>query len=126
MNLEFWKPTTRIGNAKATIHKNGNLGFSTEAVKLMGINENSYLTLGKNKDNPRDNSIYMLVVDKENDFGLKVNKAGNYYYLNTKVFFADTGVDFIKKKIIYDISILNENEMTIYKLSMREIRRKDK
>jgi len=124
MKLEFWKPITRTGNAKATIHKNGNLGFSTEAAKLMGINKNTYLTLGKNKENLRDTSIYILVVDKKNEYGLKVNKAGNYYYLNTKNYFADSGIDYIKKKIIYDISVLNEDEIKIYKLSMREIQRK--
>jgi len=126
MKLELWKPTTRSGNAKATIHKNGNLGFSTEAVKLMEINENTYLTLGNNKDNLKDNNIYILVVDKENEYGLKVNKAGDYFYLNTKNYFAEIGIDFIKKKIIYDISILNEDGMKIYKLSKREIQRKNK
>ncbi len=126
MKLEYWKPTTRIGNAKATIHKNGNLGFSTKAVKLLGINKDTYLTLGRNKENLKDNNIYISVVDKENEFGLKVNKAGNYYYLNTKNFFADLGIDFVKKKIIYDISILNIEETIIYKLSMREIQRKNK
>lgn len=124
MKLEFWKPTTRVGNAKATIHKNGNLGLSTEAVKLMGINKNTYLTLGRNKESSRDNNIYIMIVDKENEYGLKVNKAGDYYYLNTKNYFADSGIDFIKKKIIYDISILNDDEMIIYKLSMRELQRK--
>jgi len=124
MKLEFWKPTTRFGNAKATIHKNGNLGLSAEAAKLIGINENTYITLGKNKENQRDNSIYIMVVDREHEFGLKVNKAGDYYYLNTKNYFIESGIDFIKKKIIYDISTLKEDEMVIYKLSMRELQRK--
>ena len=34
---------------------------------------------------------------------LKVNKAGRYYYLSTRNFFNEKGLDYRANKIIYDI-----------------------
>ncbi len=126
MKLEFWKPTLSGSKAKATIHKSGNLGFSKEAEKLMGINKDTYAMIGTNKENNKDHNIYILLTKQNNEYALKVNKAGNYFYLNTKSFFQELGVDFQKKKIIYDISEFNENGKKIYKLVMRELFRKNK
>ncbi len=124
MKVDFWKPTTPMGIIKATIHKSGKLGFSQAAIKKLQINENSFIMIGTNKDNKSDEAIYLMVTNKPSEMSLKVNKAGQYYYLNTKDFFNENKIDFYKNKIMYDIIDISENNEKLYRLIPREIERK--
>lgn len=126
MKIDFWKPTISSGQIKATIHQSGNLGFSSMAVQKLKINENGYVKIGTNSEDARDSNLYMVITNKDDDNALKVNKAGNYYYLNTKSFFNENGIDYIRKKIIYDIVELNIDSNIIYKFIKRELARKSK
>jgi len=126
MEIKFWKPTVSSGQVKATVHQSGNLGFSSLAIQKLKLNENSYVKIGTNSKNPKDNNLYMVITNKEDENALKVNKAGNYYYLNTRSFFNEIGVDYVKKKIIYDIVELDIDGNIIYKFIRRELVRKNK
>lgn len=126
MEINFWKPTSSSGPIKATIHKSGKLGFSQAAIEKLKLNQNIYLMIGTNKENKKDNSIYMAISRESNDLAIKVNKAGNYYYLNTKDFFNEIGVDFKNKSIIYDIVDISSESEKLYKLIPREKDRKRK
>ncbi|MGD8779749.1 MAG: hypothetical protein PVH88_12400 [Ignavibacteria bacterium] len=126
MKLNFWKPTLSSSKIKATVHQNGNIGFSNGATQKLQIDETKYLKIGINEEDPKDNNLYVLITDENDENGLKVNKAGNYYYLNTKSFFNEHKVDYKKKKIVYDIAELNIDGQMIYKFVKREIERKKK
>jgi len=126
MKIEFWKPTLATGQIKATIHRSGNLGFSFAATQKMEINEKSYVKLGINKEDSKDNNLYLVLTKENDENAIKVNKAGKYYYLNTKSFFNELGIDYINKKIIYDIAEIQLDFGTVYKLIKREIVRKNK
>jgi hypothetical protein len=126
MELEFWKPTASTSTVKLTVHKNGNMGFSSGAVDKMQINEKKYVKIGTNRADKRDNNLYLVLTAEKDDNALKVNKAGNYFYLNTTVFFNELNIEYKKKKLIYDIVELEVEDKIIYKLIRREIDRKKK
>lgn len=126
MEINFWKPTTSLGVVKATIHQSGKLGFSQAAIDKLNLTQNTYLMIGTNKENRKDNSIYLAVSRESDELAIKVNKAGNYYYLNTKDFFNEIGVDYKSKSVIYDIVEISSGDEKIYKLVPREKDRKKK
>jgi len=126
MEINFWKPTTSIGIVKATIHKSGKLGFSQAAIDKLELTQNTYLMIGTNKENKKDNNIYLVISRESNELAIKVNKAGDYYYLNTKDFFNEISVDFKNKSIIYDIVDISTEQDRLYKLIPREKDRKRK
>lgn len=126
MEINFWKPTTSLGVVKATIHQSGKLGFSQPAIDKLNLTQNTYLMIGTNKENRKDNNIYLAVSKESNELAIKVNKAGNYYYLNTKDFFNEIGVDYKSKSVIYDIVDISSSNEKMYKLVPREKDRKKK
>ncbi|MHA2123151.1 MAG: hypothetical protein ACW990_18285 [Promethearchaeota archaeon] len=126
MEINFWKPTVSAGVVKATIHRSGKLGFSQAAINKLNIDQNSYVMIGTNKLQRDDRAIYLRIASEANELTLKVSKAGQYYYLNSKDFFNENNIDFNKKKIIYDIIDISEGSEKLYKLIPREKERKKK
>lgn len=125
MKLKYWKPTT-MGIVKATIHKSGKLGFSQSAINRLELSQDTYVKLAINESDSRDTNLYLLIVKEIDGETLKVNKAGEYYYLNTKDFFNEWGIDFRKKRIIYDIVDIEYEGEKIFKLIKREKERSKK
>jgi len=123
MKLKYWIPTTS-GIVKATIHFSGKLGFSQPAINKLQLGENYYVKLAINENDKRDSNLYLKVVREMDEESMKVNKAGNYYYLNTKDFFNEFGIEYQKKKIIYDIVDMEYEGDKIFKLIPREKDRK--
>ena len=126
MELEFWKPIRSSNQMKATVHLNGNLGFSSGATENLKINEKKYVKIGFNKSDKKDKHLYMLVVENNCDECLRINKAGNYFYLNTTLFFNELGIEYKKKKIIFDIVEIDSKFGKLCKLIKREVDRKKK
>ncbi|NWG27042.1 MAG: hypothetical protein HXY48_00760 [Ignavibacteriaceae bacterium] len=126
MEINFWKPTTSLGVVKATIHQSGKLGFSQAAIGKLNLTQDTYLMIGTNKENRKDNSVYLAISKESNELAIKVNKAGNYYYLSTKDFFNEIGVDYKSKSVIYDIVDISSGNEKMYKLVPREKDRKKK
>lgn len=126
MEINFWKPTSSLGVIKATIHQSGKLGFSQAAIDKLALDQNTYVMIGTSKEYKKDNSIYLAISKESNEMAVKVNKAGNYYYLNSKDFFNEIGVDFKNKSIIYDIVDISDESKKLYKLIPREKDRKKK
>lgn len=126
MEIEFWKPQINSQNLKATIHQNGNLGFSSSAMKYLNLTENKFAKIGFNKGDSKDKHLYMVIVEQNCEECLKVNKAGNYYYLNTTIFFNEIRLDYKKKKVMFDIVEIENKGNKFYKLIKREVERKRK
>ena len=126
MKIEFWKPTFSSALIKATVHKNGNLGFSQGAVQKLTLDETKYVKIGLNSADKKDDNLYIAHTNKDDPNSLKINKAGNYYYLNTKSFFNEKSIDYITKKIIFDIVELKSEDGIIYKFIPRKLERKKK
>jgi len=123
MKLKYWIPTT-TGIIKATIHRSGKLGFSQAAINKLEVNEKTYVKLAINESDVKDTNLYLKVVNELDSESLKVNKAGNYFYLSTRDFFNEYGMDYRKMKIIYDIVEIEYEGERLFKLIRREKDRK--
>jgi len=124
MKIKFYKPIVTTGNIKCTIHKNGKMGFSRQAINKLNINENGHVKIGFNAENENDKNLYLVIQDHKDEETFKINKAGDYFYVNTKYLFDDLSFDYIRKKIIFDIQDIEIGGNTVYKLNKREIERK--
>ncbi len=127
MKIKFVKPKEINQNCKATIHKSGKLGFSLAASEKLNLNTNRYLKIGINEDDDSDKNLYILIDDVQTEDSLRISKAGNYYYANTKALFDDLKENFRELNIIYDIIDFELGDMKLYKFIRREyIRNKKK
>lgn len=124
MKITFIQPKLQLGKVKCTVHLSGKLGFSKAAVKELGISDNSFIKLGINEEDQNDNNLYMLVMGEESADAYKINKAGDYYYVNTQHLLDKRGIDYKNKKVIYDIESFDYEGVEMYKLTKREIVRK--
>jgi len=125
MKISFIKPKHIASNVKCTIHRSGKLGFSKAAIKELNVDETTFVKIGMNEEDTNDKNLYMLILKEKDDDAFKVNKAGRYYYLNTKYLFEDLMEDYRTKKIIYDIQKIEYEGDIIYKLNRRELNRKN-
>jgi hypothetical protein len=127
MGIKFHKPPQNEGNIKMTIHFNGKTGFSEAAVKMLNIDETSYIMLGYDDTNKQKGIEYLAALSTKDETAYKLHKAGKYYYLNTKRLYDGLNYEYTKKKYIFDIVDANQsyNGIKLYKLNMREIDRKN-
>lgn len=123
MKIDFLKPVEPAGSIKATIHKNGKMGFSKSASKKFGLDEGRFMQVGINSENKNDENLYVVVKKFDDGESLKVLKAGQYHYLNSKALFDMLKIDYKHKKIIYDVEDFEYNGVVLYKFVKRELDR---
>lgn len=103
MKVKFFKPAELDRNIKATIHKTGKLGFTSEAANKLNLSTDKGMFIGSNDENPEDTSLYAIIDEASTPDTFKISRAGEYYYLNTKDLFDNLNLDYQNKTIIYDI-----------------------
>jgi len=123
MRIKFIAPKVIRGKVKCAVHQNGKLGFSKAAIIMLGIDNSYYAKIGINEEDTNDDSLYMLLTQQGDEESFKINKAGNYFYLNTRNLFEELKIDYKKNKIIYDIEKIEHEGRTLYKLNKRVIER---
>lgn len=87
-------------NAKASIQRNGRLGFTGEAAKLLGLQEGLTMLFSATPNG----DLAAVICDASESRGFRVQKAGDYFYIRMKNFFDSQNLDYIKKRVAYDIS----------------------
>lgn len=126
MKLKFFIANDIASKAKATIHQTGKLGFSNEAISYLQIKEDMYIKFAQNEEDENDLNLYALLTTQNTEECFKISKAGNYYYVNTKGLFDSIGVNYKETKILYDITKIEVDGMSMIKLIRREIKKKKK
>jgi len=124
MKLQFVNASNYNQNLKCTIHKSGKLGFSEAAINKLDFINKRYVKIATNEDDQNDENLYMHVQENPDEFCFTANKAGRYYYLNTKIFFDNMGIDYRNQTVIYDIVDFEYEGQKYFKLIRREKRRK--
>lgn len=94
---------TRLSRiAKATVQRTGRLGFSQGAAKMLELGDNKTVLLfsgdGRN--------LFLVVVDGPDDRGFQVRKIGEYFYIPTKVYYDQSGIDYVSNVVDYEITEL--------------------
>jgi len=124
--LKIFKPSELDKKLKCTIHITGKLGFSLETIKKLNINESTYIIIGANEEDASDKNYYMAISNEPDIDGFKINKAGAYYYANTKALFDTLKLDYKSNTIIFDITNFKHEGQKLYKLQKREVKKKQK
>lgn len=108
-------------NVKATVQSTGRLGFSDTAAKKLALDIGKYLVIASNLADESDENFYAWLEDSEEGGGFKVNKAGEYYNVNTKPLFDKLSIDYRDKEnvIIFDIVDFDNEGNKIFKLIKR-------
>lgn len=125
MKLKFINAQETDKKAKCTIHTSGKLGFSTGAIELMKLSEEKSVGIAINEDDAADDNLYAIVYEEINPGAFKVGKAGQYFYINTKSFFDTSGIEYKKRKFIYDIVEFEFDGTKMFKLIKRELKKKE-
>lgn len=120
IKFKFLTPKDNVGVVKATVHKTGKMGFSTGAIKVLGLEKNKYFKLAVNEEDEKDNNLYLIVAKDADADTFVTNKAGAYYYLKVKHILDELGIDYKSETIIFDIREVKEVDIKCYKLSRRK------
>ena len=111
---------------KATVQRTGKLGFTAETLEALHIRQGTHLRIADDTETKR--ILWLGVLQEPADDAFPVNKAGDYYYVNTTKLFETIGIDFRKKNCMYDMSRAPENDAAIggecYKMQLRVTDRK--
>jgi hypothetical protein len=122
MKLKFLDAKEFEANLKCTVQSNGKLNFSAAAINILGLNNKKSVKFAMDEDAKGTEELYIQIQDNITDDAFKVNKAGNYYYLNAKALFDNLGLDYKSHSVIFDIAKTEEviGGLPLYKLSRRK------
>jgi hypothetical protein len=122
MKIKFLDAKEFEANLKCTVQSNGKLNFSAAAIKILQLNNQKSVKFAVNEDAKGLEELYIILQDHITDDAFKVNKAGNYYYLNAKALFDSLGIDYRVNSVIFDITKTNEmfDGLPLYKLNKRK------
>ena len=111
---------------KATVHKSGKLGFTDAAAKELGFASKAepYVKFAIDDDNP--SILYLINVKDGDEDSFRVNKAGNYYYVNTRLMFDSLQVDYTNETVIYDMIKVEEGGGDVYRMNKRTTKRAER
>ena len=123
MKIQFLKPVVAYSNIKATIHINGKMGFSKSAIKKFDLEDGKFAKIGVNTEDESDENLYVIFKNFDDGESLKIHKAGQYYYINSKPLFDSLKLDYKNKKIIYDVEDFEYSNIKMYKFVKRELDR---
>lgn len=111
---------------KATVHKSGKLGFTNSAAQELGFFDKAdpHVKFAIDEDNP---SVLFLINMKEGDAdSFRVNKAGKYYYVNTRLMFDSLQIDYVTETVMFDMIKVNDEEDGVYRMNKRTVKRLDR
>ena len=120
MEISFFDPQDFDGNVKATIHTTGKLGFTEAAIKKLKLSEKKGIKIGRNTTDKNDKNLYVVFVDDLVEGAFKINKAGAYYYVNTKTLFDNMAIPYKAKRVSFDIVPTEINGMNLYKFMYKQ------
>jgi hypothetical protein len=126
MKLKFLNAEETGHRAKATVHSSGKLGFSGDAIDYLEIKEGKSIQFAQNEEDEHDLNLYAAVYESLHTGAFRINKAGNYFYVNTKNMFDALNVDYKGKRIIYDLVKFEYEGKPFVKMLRREIIKKNK
>jgi hypothetical protein len=113
---------------KATIQKTGRMGFTSETVEALKLDDNTYAKFAQDDD--RADVLYLIILRGEDANAFKVVKSGEYFYVPTKLMFDAMGYDYRSGFISFDLARMSnldeEAGGEVYKMTKKEHTRTSK
>lgn len=110
---------TRLSKiAKASVHRTGRLGFSQGAARMLELGENRTILLFEGEGR----NLFLVVVTGRDERGFFVRGIGDYWYIATKVYYDQAGIDYAKNVVDYEVTELPDRfeERPVFHLRYRE------
>lgn len=118
MKIKFYNPKELDKTHKVTIQKTGKMGFTKDAAEYLKLDQMKSANIGENEEDSTDKSLYLVVLTDNTGF-FSVQKAGDYFYIKTKVLFDNLKLDYTNTSLSYDMTKIVEDGETYYKLTYR-------
>ena len=69
-----------------------------------------------------NNDWLAVLINGNDERGFRIQKGGEYYYLNMRQYFKASGIDYLNNRVIYDITATSESfeGKTVYLFKFRQ------
>ena len=124
MKLKFYKSHELEKTYRISVHRSGKVGFPREAAQRMKLSAHKSADIGSNEEDKEDQNLY-LVLHPGDEGSFKISKAGEYFYLNTKLLFENLKVPYETGEIGFDMEKMEIDGNTYYKLKPRKNDKKE-
>ncbi len=112
---------------KATIHRSGRLGFTSETAKALDLNAEKFAKFAQDDENE---FLYLIIINEGSEDAFSVRENGGYYFIATKVMFDTLGFNYENGDIIFDLirkpSLDEALQGQVYFMKQRPIKNKEK
>lgn len=125
MKLKFIHSDALDKNLKASVHKTGKLGFTTEAAQKLSLSIEKTMGVAINEEDSNDKNLYIVIYPGPHAGAFRISKAGAYYYIQAKALFDTLKIDYVKESVVYDISEYELEDAIVYRFKRRENRKKE-
>lgn len=85
---------------KVTIQKSGRLGFTDDSAKALRLSTEKYAKFAQDDEN---GSLYLIILDKNDEDAFEIKISSGYYYVSTKVLFDSLGFMYEDGNIMFDL-----------------------
>src|SRR5438552_15135961 len=96
----FFDAREYTSNLRCTIQRSGKIGFSDFTQKKLKIDEKKSIRIGIEGSKDNYEHLLLQVLDTAELNAFKINKAGNYYYINPKALLDELGLKYKTKNIM--------------------------
>ena len=121
--LHYFKRQQVTSKLKATVHTSGKLGFTEVTARELGFKEDAENFVQFAQDDENQDILYLINDAIDDGDSFRINKAGKYFYVNTKLLFDSLGVDYINNTVIFDMVKIKIGDKELYKMISRVIKK---
>ena len=108
---------------KATVHTSGKLGFTEVTARELGFKEDTENFVQFAQDDENQDILYLINDAIDDGDSFRINKAGKYYYVNSKLLFDSLGIDYVNQTVIYDMINIKIGDKEMYKMTPRLLKK---
>jgi hypothetical protein len=121
LDFEFANVQEEPLKPRASIHKNGKLGFNSDAADFLDLESGKKFSVGVGNEEIAERLVLLPYREGDPEQSvIKTAKAGDYYYLNLRNFFDLQGVPYDDFKIRYNIEEMSHDDRKAYVLEGRK------
>lgn len=109
---------------KIRVQNTGRIGFGADVATTLCLSESVYFKFAQ--DEKQSNTLYIIILRKEDEEAFQVRKSGSYFYLATTLMFDSLNVDYKNQTIIYNMIRQAEFDAElggeVYRLKQQEMK----
>jgi len=121
MNTEFnfFDAAAYTSSLKCAVQKTGKIGFTDYTQRKLEMKAGMSARIGVAGTKEQYDHLVIQFLDTVEPDAFKLNKAGNYYYLNPKALLDELNIPYKTQSIQYDMQLI-DRDRNIYKLNKKE------